>query len=134
MGAVTKNCPTSLVPQALFILYVFFERNLRRGSPASPSSPLVSAVSPSRRRARDGLCSTCSSQLKTSSNPVNSKSACRMWTKKRIASMQRKLCCTTHNKKEIKHYLLEKETIITRHNRLKNLRPLLSTHRTTQTH
>ena len=36
--------------------------------------------------------------------------------------------------KERKHYLLLKETILTCHNRIKNLRPLLSTHRTTQTH
>ena len=36
--------------------------------------------------------------------------------------------------KERKHYALLKETILTCHNRIKNLSPLLSTHRTTQTH
>ena len=95
MGPVTKNRPTSLVPQGFFMLYVFLERNLRRGSAASLSSPLVSVVSPNRGRARDGLCSTCSSRLKTSSNPVNNKPACTMWTKRRTMRMRRKFCCTT---------------------------------------
>ena len=76
VGPVTKNRPTSIAPQALFILYVFFEHNRRRGSPISLSSPLVSLVSPNRGRAPDGLCSTCSNPLKISSKPVNSKSAC----------------------------------------------------------
>ena len=133
MAPVTKNCPTSLVPQALFILYVFLERNLRRGSPASLSSPLVSEVSTNRGKARDGLCSTCSSQLKTSSNPVNNKSACTMWTKRRTMGMRRKLCCTTKHEGK-KTLCAGEKAILTRHNRLKKLRPLLSTHRTSQTH
>ena len=90
-GPSKKNRPTSLVPQALFILYDFLERNRRRGSPALLSSPLVSVVSPNRGRARDGLCSTCSSRLKTSSNPVNNKSGCKMWTKKEDYECQQEI-------------------------------------------
>ena len=123
VGPVTKNRPASLVPKTFFILYVFLERNLRGVSPASLSSALVSVVSPNRGRARDGLCSTCSNRLKTSCNPVDNKSACAMWTKRRIMRMRRKLCCTTKTK-ERKHYVLEEKAILTRHNRLKNLRPL----------
>ena len=84
MGPITKNRPTSLVPQALFILYVFLERNLRRDSPASLLSPLVSLVSPNRGRAQPSPCSTCSNRLKTSINHVNSKGVCKIW--------QRKIC------------------------------------------
>ena len=133
MGPVTKKCPTSVVPQALFILYVFLERTRRRGSPASLSSPLVSKVSPNRGRARDALCSTCSSQLKTSSNPVINKSAYTMWTKRRIMRMRRKLCFTTKHEGK-KTLCAGEKAILIRHNRLKNLLPLLSTHRKTQTH
>ena len=92
VGPLTKNCPTSLVPQAFFILYVFLERNRRWGSPISLPLPLVSLVSPNRGRARDGLCSTCSNRLKTSSNPVNSKCACKIWQGRNIMSVSRKLC------------------------------------------
>ena len=132
MGPVTKNRPTSPVPQARFILYVFFERNLRRGSPASLSSPLVSVVSPNRGITRDGLCSTCSNRLRTSSNPVNSKSAWKWGQIQESWEWKRNYAAYNHTK-ERKHYLLLKETKLTRHNRVKNLRPFLSTHRSTQT-
>ena len=79
VGPVTKNRQTSLVPQALFILNVFLERNRRRGSPKLLSSALVSVVSPNWGRTREGLCSTCSSRFKTSSSPVNSKCVCKIW-------------------------------------------------------
>ena len=77
------NCSTSLAPPpAIFILYVFLERNRRRASALSLSSPLVSLVSPNRGAARDGLCCTCSNWLKTSSRHVNSKCAWRIWQEK----------------------------------------------------
>ena len=74
-GPSHKTLPNITSPQAFFILYVLLERNRSRGSPMSLSSPLVSLVSPNRGKARDGLCSTCSNRLKTSSNPVKSKGA-----------------------------------------------------------
>ena len=74
-GPSHKKLPNITRPQLFFILYVLLERNRRRGSPMSLSSPLVSLVSPNRGLTRDGLCSTCANRLKTSSNPVNSKCA-----------------------------------------------------------
>ena len=67
--------------------------NRRRGSPKSLSSPLVSLVSPNRGTTRDGLCSTCSSRFKTSSNPVNRNSALRISRMERkMLSVRKKIC------------------------------------------
>ena len=122
MGPVTKNRPISLVLQALFILYVFSERDLRRGSPISLSSPLVSAVSPNRGRGRHGLCSTCSNRLKTSSNLVNSKSAGKILAGKENHECEQKIMLNYKQHEERKQYVLVKEAILTRHNRVKNVR------------
>ena len=81
-GPRHKESHNTTTPQALFILYIFFERNLRGGSPISLSLPLVSVVTPNCGRVRDGLCSTCSNRLKISSNPLNSKSAWKNLEKK----------------------------------------------------
>ena len=75
LWASHKELPNTTNPHTFFILYVFLERNRRRGSPMSLSLPLVSLVLPNRGQEWDGLCSTCSHRLKTSSNPVNSKCA-----------------------------------------------------------
>ena len=116
------------------LLYVFFERNRRRGSPISLSSPLVSVVSPNRGRAREGFCSTCSSRLKTSCNPVKSKCACKIWQTKETswvwagnyAELQ-----ITRRKENIMCWW--KKQTLTRHNGVKKLRPRHSTNRMIQT-
>ena len=84
-GPSHKELPNITGPQAFFILRVFLERNRRLGSPMSLSSRLVSLVLPNRGKAREGLCSTCPNRLKTSSNPVNSKCACKIWQTKEIS-------------------------------------------------
>ena len=127
-GPSHKESPNITHPPSFLHLVRF----LGRGSPTSLSSPLVSVVSPNWGRAREGLCSTCSSRFKTSSNPVNSKCVCKIWQGKIILSVDRKLCWTTNDTKERKHYVLVEKLILTRHNDVKKLRPLLSTNRPTQ--
>ena len=47
-GPSHKELPNTASPQTFFILYVFSERNPRRGSPMLIWSPIVSLVSPNR--------------------------------------------------------------------------------------
>ena len=95
-----------------------------------------------QHRFRDHLCQWCRPTQEEHGKasvllaPVGSKHHRTLWTAnvrarcgkgRKIMSVSRKLCWTTNNTKERKHYVLVKETILTRHNGVKNLRPLLST-------
>ena len=96
----------------------------------SLSSPLVVLVSPNRGTAGDGLCSTCSSRLKPSSNPVNSSCA---W------KFSQTSCAWARNFAELQtirgkanNIRRWKQVILTSLNGVKKLCPLLSTDRTTK--
>ena len=133
-GPSHKELPNITGPQAFFILYVFLERKRCRGSPISLSLPLVSLVSPNRERARDGLCYTCSSPLKTSSNPVNSKCACKIWQRKKYHECEQETLLKYKQHEGKKIICADGKSNTNWSQWVKTLCPFLSTDRTTQTH
>ena len=133
-GPSHKESPNITRLQAFFILCVFLERNRRRGSPISLSSALVLLVSPNRGRAWEGLCLTCSNRLRTSSNAVKNKSTCKIWQGKKYYECEQETLLNSKQYEGKKTLCAGGKIILTRHNGVKNLRPLLSLDRTTQTH